>query len=176
MLEDIDLEVERQATELESVLPRLMRRIFTLPINHPTGDLPVAQLRACSFLLFAGATSITDLADELGVSVSAATQIADRLEKIGYVGREADAADRRVKLVSLTPLGLDIMAERRRRRVERLTEVLATVSAEKREAVLEAIQELLAASELIPVAQPGAPPASLPADLRYASTTLNKQS
>ncbi|HEY3333582.1 MAG TPA: MarR family transcriptional regulator [Capsulimonadaceae bacterium] len=163
-----DEALRRQAASLEAALPRLMRRTFTLPINHPAGDLPVAQLRACSFLLQAGATPITELAEELGVSVSAATQIADRLEKTGFVERVAEPGDRRVKLLSLTQDGRDIMQQRRERRIQRMAEVLTAVPSDRRGDVLEAIECLLEASMGLPVADPGVPPLSLPGDLQFA--------
>ena len=39
-----------QATQLEELLPRILRRLFTLEPDHPVAEMPVAQLRACSIL------------------------------------------------------------------------------------------------------------------------------
>ncbi len=160
-------EIAEQAVLLESTLPRIMRRIFTLSINHPAGDLPVAQLRTCSYLLSVGTSSTSDLADELGVSVSAATQITDRLEKCGFVERTSDRTDRRVKLLALTEQGKDLMVERRNRRLARVAEILETIPAEKRDVILAAVHTLLDATVNFPTQSNGIPPMSLPSDLAY---------
>ena len=157
----------QQAAALESALPRIMRRTFTLPINDPGAELPVAQMRTCSFLLYAGATPVTELADELGISVSAATQISDRLEKTGYVERVADSCDRRVKLISLTQHGKDLMQQRRDRRVHRLAEVLGMMAPETRDELLGSVGALLDASLSLPANSPGTPPTSLPGDAGF---------
>jgi DNA-binding MarR family transcriptional regulator len=155
------------AARIERTLPRITRSMFTLAINHPAGELPMAQLRACSYLLTAGASPITEIAEELGVSVSAATQIADRLEKTGFVQRECKTDDRRVKLLSLTQQGHKLMSERRERRVSRVAHALALLSSQKRAAIVDALDTLLEASKSLPKSQPGVAPPSLPGDLHF---------
>jgi DNA-binding MarR family transcriptional regulator len=164
----MDKEIVQQAIILEATLPRIMRRIFTLAINHPAGDLPVAQLRTCSFLLNVGASSTTELAEELGVSVSAATQIADRLEKCGFVERMSDRHDRRIKILALTEQGKALMTERRNRRLSRVTEILDTIPAEKRDTIMAAVETLLDATVSLSAQPHGVPPVSLPTDIAYS--------
>jgi DNA-binding MarR family transcriptional regulator len=48
----------------------------------------------------------TDLADELQVSKQAVNDLLRDLERLGYIRRETDAADRRSRLIRLTPRGL----------------------------------------------------------------------
>src|SRR5215472_9587622 len=91
-----------QAAKLECLLPKLMRRLFTLDPSHPANELPVAQLRVC-VILQAGPRTVSAVSEELGISVSATTQIADRLERAGLVERVAERDDRRMKLLRLTP-------------------------------------------------------------------------
>ena len=57
-----------------------------------------------------GATA-TELGRRLGISKQAAGKTVERLEAIGYATRAGDAADRRRKLVRLTPHGLDALAQ-----------------------------------------------------------------
>lgn len=162
-----DEEIADMAARIETNLPRITRRLFTLPINHPAGELPVAQLRTCSYLLTSGPSPVTEIADELGVSVSAATQIADRLEKTGFVQRECKHDDRRVKLLSLTEQGHRLMDERRQRRVGRVVQALAIIEPEQRIKIVEALNALLLASQSLPKPQPGAISSSLPGDLHF---------
>lgn len=165
--EPADPEIAVMAARIELTLPRVTRRMFTLAINHPAGELPIAQMRTCSYLLTAGPCPITEIADELGVTVSAATQIADRLEKTGLVQRECKADDRRVKLLSLTEEGQKLMAQRRERRVDRVAMVLSHLEPEQRTMIIEAFDLLLEASKSLPKPQPGLVTHSLPGDLHF---------
>jgi DNA-binding MarR family transcriptional regulator len=56
-----------------------------------------------------GATA-ADVGRRLGVSKQAAGKTLDRLAELGYVERAGDAADRRRKLVRLTPRGAEALA------------------------------------------------------------------
>src|SRR5689334_14612039 len=134
-----DETLKQQASWLESLLPRLMRHLFALDPEHPAMELPLAQLRVCT-VLQAGARTISALGEELGNSASAVTQIADRLERSGFVERIAERDDRRVRKLQLTPYGAEVMRSRREARVLRAMEALATLPPANREAVLNAVR------------------------------------
>jgi DNA-binding MarR family transcriptional regulator len=57
-----------------------------------------------------GPMSLSGLAEATGVDAPYATLIVDSLEERGLVERQPDPADRRRKLVSLTPAGRDAVA------------------------------------------------------------------
>ena len=135
-----------QAAQIECLLPKLMRRLLTLDPSHPVHELPLAQLRVC-VILQSGPKTMSALSDELGISVSAVTQIADRLEASGYVERLAGPDDRRMKVLQLTPLGADLMRARRETRVKRTAEALGQLTCRQRQDVLDAVRMLLEASE-----------------------------
>ena len=139
-----DDEILVQAGELERLMPALARRLFTVEPDDPGADLPVAQLRVCR-VLEAGSQSISCLAEELRISASAVTQLADRLEKAGLVERVPESDDRRMKRLVLTENGRNVMRERRERRVTRAAAVLQHIAPAKRRAVMDAVRELLAA-------------------------------
>src|SRR5579884_1477370 len=107
-----DEAIQEQAARLEALIPRLMRRLFTLDPNHPSLDLPLAQLRLCS-VLQAGSRTLSAVSEELGISLSAVTQLADRLERAGMVERVPSVGDRRLKNLQLTARGEEIMRTRR---------------------------------------------------------------
>lgn len=142
MTEDI---LARQAEEVASMLPRLMRRFTVLTEGDAAMDLPIAQLRLCS-MLRDGSRTMTCLANELGISHSAVTQIADRLERAGLVERVPEADDRRVKILRLTPQGEGLMRARRERRTLRVRETLALLTPDARQQALDALRALLAAA------------------------------
>ncbi len=135
-----------QAEELTELLPRVMRAIFTLDTSDPTMDLPVAQLRVCNTLHEEGARTISVLARELRITVSAVTQIADRMESAGMVERLVGKDDRRTKSLRLTDRGADMLRARRRGRVRRAMEVLSELTPTDRAKVLRALLSLLTAS------------------------------
>ena len=123
-------------------MPKLMRRLFTLEQDHPATELPISQLRVCT-ILQAGSRSLSAISDELGISVSAVTQLADRLERDGIVGRVSEGEDRRVKYLHLTPRGAEVMRSRRESRIRRATAALEVMSASERNTLLNALESLL---------------------------------
>src|SRR5258707_163958 len=120
------------AAQLECLLPTLLRRPYTL---DPVSEVPVAQRQVCS-ILPSGARSMSSLSDELCISVSAVTQIADRLEKAGMVERISEPDDRRMKILQLTEVGQEIMRRRRENRVKRISLDLAHLSPAVRASIL----------------------------------------
>jgi DNA-binding MarR family transcriptional regulator len=92
---------------------RVWAMIRTLAVNYP----PKPALRAALNLgrgsgrvkallcLFDGPQSLTELAEAVQVDAPYATLIVDNLQERGLVERRSDPADRRRKLVALTPEG-----------------------------------------------------------------------
>ncbi len=62
--------------------------------------------------------TVSEVADYLGVSLSAVTSMADRLVKMGYVSRKRSEDDRRLVWLKLTPAGREVLAESTRKRRE----------------------------------------------------------
>ncbi|HET6383799.1 MAG TPA: MarR family transcriptional regulator [Armatimonadota bacterium] len=137
-----DDELLEQAALLECLLPRLMRRMFTLDPDHPVNELPVGQLRLCS-ILQSGPRPMSALGDELRVSISSLTQLADRLEKAGLVERIHGCEDRRMKLLALTAEGEALMRSRQAGRIRGAAQVLAELPPGAREKVLDTVRLLL---------------------------------
>ncbi len=143
-----DRELTSQAEQLVHTLPRVFRHIFQHGPGDPAHELPAAQLRVCT-VLSDGPLAITALARELGTSVSAATQLADRLEAGGLVARVAEPEDRRVRHLMLTPQGDEVMRLRHQRRARRAAEVLARLDPGQRAQVLATLA-MLAEVALVP--------------------------
>lgn len=134
-----------QAAQLENLLPRIMRKLFTLEQDHPATELPLSQLRVCMILQH-GPRCLSALGDELGISVSAVTQLTDRLERAGFVERTAGEEDRRMKRVAMTAQGNALMTARRETRVQRAQNALAGMTSGERAVVLNALELLLNSS------------------------------
>jgi DNA-binding MarR family transcriptional regulator len=159
-----------QAIWLECSLPKLMRHLFALDPDHPAMELPLAQLRVCT-ILQAGPRTISSLGEELTISVSAVTQIADRLERAGFVERIAEPDDRRMRKLRLTQHGAAVMLSRREARVRRAMAALSTLPPANREAVLQAVRVLLDASRVMAPHIHDEETACSPAEQRLLETT-----
>ena len=133
--------VKQQAGELVAMIGRLMRNLFSLESADLANELSVAHIRACNTLLDTP-KPITELAKELGITASAATQLADRLQRSGLVERVVSQHDRRVKLLHLTESGKQYISARRARRVDRMALALERLSNEQRDEVLAAMRTL----------------------------------
>ena len=86
-------ELVQIAESLTGLIPRLARGLSTQGNLTPrekdlADELPLAQLRVCA-VLSEGPRAMSVLGRELGVSLSALTQIADRLERARLVKRTA---------------------------------------------------------------------------------------
>ncbi len=142
------IEIAAQAQKIECLLPKLLRRLFTLEHNHPVAELPLAQLRVC-MVLSGGPKAMSVLSEELGISVSAITQIADRLEKVNMVERTCEVDDRRTKKLGLTVKGQELMNSRRMTRIERVTKALEYLEPYQREQFVDSLRFMLEVAILI---------------------------
>ena len=134
-----------EAVALASALLALMRRLFTVD-NDLAADLPLAQLRVC-VSLHDGPLPMSALSRELGVTLSAMTQIADRLERANLVSRVAEEKDRRVRCLQLTPRAEKIMRRHEDSRIRSVSAVLSRLSPDERKAIVAAVETLMKATQ-----------------------------
>lgn len=137
-----DKALREQSEAIIAVLQSLWRRISTLDADDPAMEIPGAQMRVCG-MLREGPRTMSALCDELGISHSAITQIADRLERAAMVERVPEEDDHRCKSLSLTPRAVEIMKVRTERRVARTMEVLRSLPSQERDAAVAALAILL---------------------------------
>lgn len=111
---------------LEVVVGRLSR-FLAARAGGETGLSPSQRivLRALS----TGQLQISEVAATLGVTLSAATGLVDRLGRAGLVTRERDNADRRVVWVRCTPAGRAALAQAEAVRRQVLAGAVAPLSA-----------------------------------------------
>jgi DNA-binding MarR family transcriptional regulator len=136
----VETTVAEQAGAMATLLPSVMRQLFTFQ-GDLAAELPLAQLRVCG-MLNDGPRAMSVLSRELGVSLSAMTQIADRLERSGLIKRVAEPGDRRIKCLQLTRRGTAMIEKREAARIERLTAVLQHLSPQARQELLESLEAL----------------------------------
>jgi DNA-binding MarR family transcriptional regulator len=134
-----DEPLRAQARQLDRFFKSLARQV--LIDDDPAAELPLKQLRVCIALL-ERPCSMSHLGQELGVSQSAITQIADRLEAAGMVTRTPAGSDRRVRSLQLTARARKMLRMREESQVERVAMILKRMSAESRGALLASMQAL----------------------------------
>jgi DNA-binding MarR family transcriptional regulator len=76
-------------------------------------DISMQQLRALFLLRDEEEASVGRLAELFGIGLPAASLLADRLVRAGYVERRDDPADRRRVLLSLTRAGVRLVTDLR---------------------------------------------------------------
>jgi DNA-binding MarR family transcriptional regulator len=133
-----------QAQNFATLLRSLMRELAA-GLDDPAVNLPLAQLRVCN-VLYGGSRPMSALGRELGVSLSAITQIADRLERARLVKRVAQGDDRRVRSLRLTPRGEKMMRLHEEARIGRMSAALVHLRPKQRQDITQALQMLIDAS------------------------------
>jgi len=133
-----------QAQTMATLLHDLLRQLAAGTEDDPAVELPLAQLRVCS-VLHQGPRSMSAISRELGVSLSAMTQIADRLERTELVQRIARGDDRRVRCLQLTERGEKIMRLHKDVRVRRIATALEHLNPAARNGVTAALQTMVQA-------------------------------
>lgn len=98
-------------------------------------ELSILQAYALTFLSVKGAIKISDLCDHLMVSPAAATQLVDRLEKLGMVTRIADPTDRRVRKVIVLEKGEAFVQAQFAMSQNWLTKIPANLTPEQKEQI-----------------------------------------
>jgi len=136
--------IEGQARQLDAIFKALARRV--LVDDDPASELPLRQFRVIAALLD-GPRPMKELSQELGVSQSAITQLADRLEAAGMVRRGPVEEDRRVRSLQLTERAQAMLRRREESRIGRVTAILEKMSADDRSAMLDSLTALRTAAE-----------------------------
>ncbi|HUE97420.1 MAG TPA: MarR family transcriptional regulator [Longimicrobiaceae bacterium] len=100
------------------------------------------RLSALSVLVFRGPLSVGELAATEQVTAATTSRLVSELEAAGLAERRVDSDDARVRRVSATPRGVELLQEGRRRRVARLAQSIERLSAAERR-VLERSADLI---------------------------------
>ncbi|WP_027717634.1 MarR family winged helix-turn-helix transcriptional regulator [Desulfovirgula thermocuniculi] len=94
---------------LDAVFQQLFRRLHARLVRSLPEGLTGSQFFALKLIFMRGRMTVSEMAEEHGVSLSAVTAMVDRLHRLGYVERQRDEADRRVVWLSLTPEGEELV-------------------------------------------------------------------
>jgi DNA-binding MarR family transcriptional regulator len=137
---------------------RRLQHLFAYDRSDPlfTSHLTLSQLKILMLLSVRDGTSGRELAALMGVGLATLSGMIDRLVAHDLVARREDTRDRRVRRITLTPAGADLIgtiitagAEKQRRLLDRLdTPQLRVVEEAMSLLVRAASEEFSAADEL----------------------------
>lgn len=102
-------------------------------------ELTMPQFIALHILDAAGPSSVSGLQMKLRLSASATSHLVDRLVGRGFVDRAEDPADRRQKIVRITPSGIDLVRELTAARNDQICAGLAGLSLDTQARLAEVI-------------------------------------
>jgi DNA-binding MarR family transcriptional regulator len=120
-------------------------------------DLTFTQLKALCVLESdddGQGRSVKALAESLGVSLPAMSRAVDGLFERGFVGREEDSVDRRMKRVRLTDAGRAAPLALNEARLSALHELMDSLDDEQAEALAGALELILGRREEIAAYRP----------------------
>lgn len=113
---------------LESAFGELMgefRKVYAQAAEMASPGMLPATFKVLSSIQRAGSISVSGLAERLTADKGQVSRSVTELEELGLVERTTDAADGRIKLITLTELGLARLELARQPTEGRLSEVLA---------------------------------------------------
>lgn len=118
---------EEFITQFEQVMIKVVRRL-----GHEVGAVMEEGMTPPQFFVLrmvghGEAAKVSEIAEKLGVTLSAVTSLCDRLAASGLLNRERDQADRRVLRLTLTDTGRRKLTELEAKRSDLLRRYLGGV-------------------------------------------------
>lgn len=139
------------ARRIEALFHAVISRFAAIPAGMgATGEITVAQIRALMMIDLRGTVSLVRLAEILGVSSAAASEVVDRLVRAGMVARERSETDRRVVELRLRPRGRQVLGRLTKARTERARKLVAAVGPADARRVVDALEILGSILEKVP--------------------------
>ncbi len=115
------------AREILETVPQVMRYIRSEMHCVGVVDLSVPQFRSLNYIADHAGTSLTMLAEHLGLALPSTSKMVNRLVEHTLVARQTSPTDRRCVTLVLTPEGGTLLARAREYTQVRLAERLAAL-------------------------------------------------
>ena len=110
--------------------------------SQDVGGVSPVQLRALTALRQMGEANLAQLAEDIGITVSTASRLVDRLVGAEWVHRAPSEINRREISLTLSGEGKRLLRRYDRRRVVLLKDCLERLPADRRDAVVAALTDL----------------------------------
>jgi len=122
-------------TEIEELMAQWRQVMAASRPHWGSVDLTFTQLRALSTISRRGRMRVSDLADELGVGLGAASALTDRMARHGLVSRRAQEGDRRIVLLEVSSRGRKLLDRLEQGRTEHFGKLIEHMTAAERDAL-----------------------------------------
>ena len=135
--ERIDIILKLAEQIFRELLPTVPKELLELDITMP-------QLKTMLLLFLNGPTRMSDLAEDLGVTLATATGLVDRMVERGIIVRDSLPEDRRVVLCRLSDTGQKMVSriwDSSKKRSREILEYLDTASLQMLSEALNAMLE-----------------------------------
>lgn len=128
--------------ELMDTAPKIMQAIRVEMRRGRGADISIPQFRALAFIQRNPDSSLSSLADHLGLTLPSVSKLVDGLVKQGVVIRQESTADRRRLTLELTKTGASIVNSARAGAQANLAKKLDRLSDVELKTIYEAMQLL----------------------------------
>jgi len=139
---------------IEVFMRRSMRNFI---LYSKQQGLTMSQIGALFHLQRNGACGVSDIADHLGVSNAAASQLLERLVQQDMVTRSEAPHDRRVKQITLTEKGRQALDESVQARQRWLEDLAHSLTQAEKEQLVAALKILIEKAKLLHVSSTNLP-------------------
>ena len=133
---------DEAARELLEVVPVIMKDIRSEMRSRRPPDLTVPQFRTLAFVDRNKGTSLSAVANHMGLTLPSTSRLVDGLIARGMLTREDNPADRRRVKLGVTNHGLTILETSRRGTLTYLADKMASLSTEDTEVIVKAMKAM----------------------------------
>ncbi|MGC9042391.1 MAG: MarR family winged helix-turn-helix transcriptional regulator [Myxococcota bacterium] len=137
-------EVERLVSKLKEFYSLLAQggNQQTLSVMYES-RLTLPQVVALHYIFHCKQCSISSISERLNLSLGATSHLVDRLVQIGYLSREENPEDRRMKLITITKKGNEFLTKLNESRTADMMGALSMIEGDKIQRLADIIGEII---------------------------------
>jgi DNA-binding MarR family transcriptional regulator len=136
-------DIAQFSQQVLNIMPHLIRGMFKKRMDAlGKGYITLPQYLSLELIDSCGPLKMKQIAEELNVTLPAATGMIDRLHRLGLVKREFDPQDRRVIKITLTSKGKKVLNDVREKRQKAFEEVFSNLSQQERQTYLRILKKI----------------------------------
>ena len=95
--------------KIDTLTTTIQKKLNTVFANDDEPKISLPYIKVLSVISNSGACTMSDIAGEMGVSLSAVTAFADKLEEYGLIERGRGPKDRRIVQVKISQTGMEVL-------------------------------------------------------------------
>lgn len=133
----------KKLRSLNDVFTNVISQIFLMPMNtEGAADLTWTHRKILMTIDANGPQKMSAIARQIGVTMSGATAVVDKMVQAGLVVRELSPKDRRVVLVGLSDEGREILVKSVQAQEKHFEAILDRLPADKQTELLESFEKI----------------------------------